>query len=1561
MISTFAIVTPVQAHFTIGNLTSAYRFHRFDFDPHISGPIGYVWPGGGQNAYDGSPNLASAELSPGYESPYPCRLSGEDPGQVPGDQCNPVDAPASSWYQLQGNAYAPFGAVLTSSTGDLIFALNATAGFTQCDVSFVGSTGACAGTPNTGTNNVCTSVSGIARPCGWDIWMILIPPGFGVSTDPSQIASTLTNTYSNIFVTKLSPYDRYAPNWTMISIRVDAAINGRRDAVSYYNHQFINFTTAGEWYYARVNGVTAPATAGRYFFKMFLSGGSDVYGVGPTLPGSNSCSTPPTSNCPVPSGLTNDAAGMLPDVWVNPANWPVMLVKGEIDPAIITGTIRYGGYNSTLYGQPVGEAGRVWAKMETKLDPYTGTQVASCPAEDYPGESQVLGCTDAIGYWNTTAVGHYEVEGVASGVYTIYAEAAGFPQTVIESGVTMLKGQSLHFDGYLQPGPVIHGNVFTKHQFGDEPWMGELPLCQTSPSAFPDCSTNTYNEYIKIEFYDSPTLSNIPDPSAHLVSWSPLPCTAGGQELYYGNGHASYCGDPRTGSNIAFPWHEYNTVCAYLSTTTCPYGSNIFAQGKTATFTNGYSRDVSESTCPLIHALAPSCSTAPASKFSDLTSDPEGVGPPQHWFVQGGTTSPFHFEFGVKAEYGAPRDLDGQVPQVYATWVNGLTPGRYYARAWVFRYVQTALDGSTFQEYYFDVTPQEWAGDVALPIDLRLSSWVNKTVHYHNLPGTINEDAINTGAGFLYGNLQGTDGQIYAYNVTGLGLNGFYAGGVGAAYVGCRDVNPGPSFNPLIIPHLFLCGYFFNPTALGSLSLQYYENLDPAGLNAHAIESGRANIQFWGINDTWSGENYGIPSGTYSVYTATEGYVQESPAEQVSVTLSGTVTQVSDHMYRGAGFNVTLYSVDWERPTVNRPWVWGNDQGGLGTLSCLNNGPVCSTPTAPPFACATSGVITGAGCNQVQRGSEIDLGFYSNDALAGALGDEFEHLPVTLPTTGLFQGVGSIPCPPDTTIPLSPDWTGRSCTMMDGGGREIRPTGSDNANMSYFGYEAADQWVGGNTPGVFGWLVASSLHPDFTSTATWPGSFRTGEYELRGWTYGYVQDQIYSVYVQQGQVADVRINLVVGVNVTLDILLKKEHLITDSQDNMSARVRLFDDSGNLVAEWMSSEGTYTPPNSGATVNGVAQNGRAVAADGTTQYPFISQGNMTMPGSQLNSYNFVPGGVSLLHVLMAGLPQQPPTGMQFTGQYFGDPVFTPYSCDFEIVCLSKGTYGRYLPSNTTAPQYPFANTGILGYPDYQGGWTAEVDFVNWYANNSATPEPLSVCGSGEQLLPYQSGLSVLPNPPCTSSGVTFQQKSGPAYPQYYPPVNGLLMGESFHIIPGTTATTGISLTEDAAAGTYLQHSMAVNHLGPYSQEGVWQISGAHLSGEASGIFEVDLNGFISGTALAFTWANDFRPLSWATVSVVGASGSTWNYYTYDGEFQMYLPEGTYSLTISSPGIAAQTLTIAVTGGEAGTAANVYMQQTNVPVPEFTGISIVAFLALATSFYLLRRRGAKPQWK
>jgi len=183
-----------------------------------------------------------------------------------------------------------------------------------------------------------------------------------------------------------------------------------------------------------------------------------------------------------------------------------------------------------------------------------------------------------------------------------------------------------------------------------------------------------------------------------------------------------------------------------------------------------------------------------------------------------------------------------------------------------------------------------------------------------------------------------------------------------------------------------------------------------------------------------------------------------------------------------------------------------------------------------------------------------------------------------------------------------------------------------------------------------------------------------------------------------------------------------------------------------------------------------------------------------------------------------------------------------------------------------------------------------------------------------------------------------------------------MGESYHIIPGTTATSGISLTEDTALQPQLiSHSLAANHLGPYSQEGVWQITNAHNSGEASAVFEVDLNGFVSGSVLGFTYAGDFRTQSWGSISVVGASGATLGTFsTYDGIYQAYLPPGQYKFTISEPGYVPQTWSYSVSPGQSGIGADVYLQQSQIPVPEFSTAALVAFSALAASLYLLRRR-------
>lgn len=1347
----------------MGDLTGTSRYRTNDFD-HVPGVLGYVWPGGGLNAYQGSPEVASSSLSPGYQSPYP---GGNPPGALTG------------WYQLEDSSYSPFGAVLTESTGDLIFAVTATGGY-RTDGSGI------------------TGPKGTVPTRGWTGLMIAIPPGFSVS-DSSQVVSSITNDYAGIYVTRIGPYDRYIPGWTLVTVLAE---NGRDSVGSsiYYDRQTIQFTSAGEWYYVRINGVRAPNVAGRYFFKILLWGDSG-YLAGEEGTASSLCQLYTKGSACFP----NPAPGEAPTQFIPTENWPVMLVKGELDPAIITGAVRYAGYNASLYGQPVREAGMVYAKMRARIDPYTGVRRPD------------LLTIDSVGYFNATAQGHFEVEGLAPGVYDLYASAAGYPQTLIQSGVSVLKSQSLHFDGYLQPGPVIHGNVYSKHQFGDQPWPENL--------------------YIKIELYDRPTLSHQPDPSAQMLSWSPLPCVAGGQNFLYGWAHAGQCGDPRTASRIAFPWHDY-------------------------TPTNGYGFPSAGTT---------SYYQVSAGQASSLfMQDPMGVGPPQQWYVQGGTVNPFRFEFGVKGEYGAPRDLSGMVPQVYATWVNGLTPGRYYVRAWVFRYVQSALDGSTFQEYNFNITPNEWAGDVSLPIDVRLSSWVDKTVHFHNLLNGITVDPIDTGAGMMSGVLVDSNNRIWSYNQTLLGYQGLYA------------------------RHGAYSGGFTVPTTFHDI---WGVDLDPAKVNAHAIETGNANIQFWGINDTWGGENYGIPSGTYTPQVYVLGYLEQNPQTQISVTLSGNQISVSDHVFRGAGFNITINSVDWERPRVSRAWVWSN-------------------PTGSDF-------------QGHAVGQEIDLGFYNQGGLVDFLGDSLSGIADANPlqTSCLYQG--GDPGALCSSITVS------SVQAVGGGWEPVGSTGAayQGGNGAFFGQELrAAGSVGGYTIGLFLFEMTPILFAPFAHTIwLYPTAFDSGQYDLRAYTYGYVQVTPFSLYAQRTQVADLTINLVIGVNVTLGVLFKQERIITPTATNMSARVRLFDDYGNLVAEWMSSEGTY--------IMGL---GVARAADGTNQFPFgpvttAGGGRALQPNpTPLNTYNFLPGGITSLQVLMAGLPQVPPFGQNafygtpkggytaygtipgWGGPYFGDPVFTHHvyfsgsagrtvACSFELDCYAN-------PGPSWSAKGFFPNSGILGSPNYQGGWTAEIDFVNWYAANAGTKS------------------------------------------NYYPPVGGLLMGESYHIIPGSPSRSGISLTEDAALnGTYLGHGMIENHIGPYSQRGVWQILSAPLSGGASANFEVDLNGLASGNVLGFTWSSEFRPLSWETITAARATGrGAWNLSIYDGFYEGYLMPGAYKFTMRAAGFVPQTWPGTVSAGMNQRGQNLYLEQSNIPVPEFSRVGIVTLSALGTLLYLFRRK-------
>jgi hypothetical protein len=89
-----------------------------------------------------------------------------------------------------------------------------------------------------------------------------------------------------------------------------------------------------------------------------------------------------------------------------------------------------------------------------------------------------------------------------------------------------------------------------------------------------------------------------------------------------------------------------------------------------------------------------------------------------------------------------------------------------------------------------------------------------------------------------------------------------------------------------------------------------------------------------------------------------------------------------------------------------------------------------------------------------------------------------------------------------------------------------------------------------------------------------------------------------------------------------------------------------------------------------------------------------------------------------------------------------------------------------------------------------------------------------------------------------------------------------------------------------------------------------------------------------------------------------AGSPFIAYTNDGIYEFYLTPGTYSMTLSGPGYAPTPgSTISVTDGQGGTPGsgnNIGLPPSNIPIPEFSGIAIVAFSSLAASLYQLRRR-------
>jgi hypothetical protein len=1032
MVATFILgialtAFPIQAHTTLGRPTGDMPYRTWDTEEspnHVPGLIGYVWPGSGKDWYIGDIATGPGDYTepPGYQSPWPSY---------------PPGPPLPTWWQLKSNAYAPFGAILTSTDdflnkGDMIFAI--TFWTKDLDPSLL-------------------PADGIA----YSKLDIYIPPEFTppVDWEGGDASNIVVSTpfAVSISVKRVDVKDAIAPNWWCITIEED---NDKDVAFA--------FGVDGdydEWYYIRVNGMAAPKIAGRYFFKMLINGvlPSDVL--------ADACGVPRfyLSNAIDETGAIRPQ--LLIDTYPAPAggnnvidlfdffpveNWPCLLVKGEVDPGIIEGRVYYGTWSEDLRGTPLMLPGVVRAVGVTP----EGRHV------------------EARGYFNDSAKGHFEIEGVAPGTYTIYASAAGYPEQKVAEGVIVYAGKSAHLDIYLEPGAVVWGKIFSKHGPADIPWYShhwqwlEWEEKELGPFALSAEQTNIGGSWygLKDEFIirdenGNPIGSVIGEDGELYVS--PIMV-----EIYDSNDWPA----PKPG----YVWGDVNTGVldeSYLFERGTPTdlvwtdeGYKPATKGHLLSFSPINYWDEPYTSYGRNTPLTPSAVAFPwESNPYDEDGDGfaenifNGVGPSTVWWTKAGTKV-FEFKFGDKdlAEnriYGAPTEFDGHIPQLFATWIDGLKPGVYYLRVWTSSYVQTDVNGN-YVDYMFEVASEEWAGDIYVPIDLQLSGKIVKLVHFHDLPGTLKDQPINGPDEYrwLIAEARDEEGNLVALNF--------------------RPVFWWQSF-----AYIPLWGFGWEGPGFAS--------------------------PFWYFMYGYRHiRDYGIMPGTYKVYVYMRGYVQQE-FEWASVSLTGKPSIISNHMYRGAGINVTVYSIDWQHPRIDRPWIFPGKDVKVTVIG--------------------ESVIT-----KGNKGEEIDLS-----------GEEFGTIKV-------WDGSGWVtPATPDpvdeiTTVPY-PGWP-------------------------YYSYMKFNGSTACEEDGPSDFLADPEGYYQFGADKDWKTKLglETGSYKFDVSVKGYVFKDAdkYIVYAAKGHQADTKLNVVIGANITATIIFKKESVIECTPFHMDMEVELYDKDGNFI-------------------------------------------------------------------------------------------------------------------------------------------------------------------------------------------------------------------------------------------------------------------------------------------------------------------------------------------------------------------------------------------------------------
>lgn len=119
------------------------------------------------------------------------------------------------------------------------------------------------------------------------------------------------------------------------------------------------------------------------------------------------------------------------------------------------------------------------------------------------------------------------------------------------------------------------------------------------------------------------------------------------------------------------------------------------------------------------------------------------------------------------------------------------------------------------------------------------------------------------------------------------------------------------------------------------------------------------------------------------------------------------------------------------------------------------------------------------------------------------------------------------------------------------------------------------------------------------------------------------------------------------------------------------------------------------------------------------------------------------------------------------------------------------------------------------------------------------------------------------------------------------------------------------------------------------------------------------GMIKGYVLGFDMNDQLQPVGWASIYAGNGVQTFRAYSSGGGYYEMFVPTGTYNVTVVEPGYKPYSSMVAVANGSTST-INFYLEESHVPVPEFpVGMATIITVATLSAALIAMRRAKRKR--